>query len=180
MWWDLSSKFMVCKIHKLSSISLEFGSLGSLRCALCLCKKQTNWMGGELASKQTTLQLINWKYFMFCIHLLSRMFFFGEFYISHSIFMFTCKFLWSHNSKRVCWRGKLEAVIQNSVSLVSAETWQRLESVLGMPNLVALGQTLILNAWHTSLCVSIKPCLWIPCKPGNRFYATHVLAFSAS
>lgn len=31
-------------------------------------------------------------------------------------------------------KGKLEAVIQNSVSLVPAETWQRIESVLSMPN----------------------------------------------
>ena len=31
-------------------------------------------------------------------------------------------------------KGKLEAVIQNSVSLVPAETWQRIKSVLRMPN----------------------------------------------
>lgn len=122
--------------------------------------------------------VINWKYFMFYIHLI-RIFFFGEFYISHLIFMFTWKFLWSLNSKRSLLKGKLEAVIQNSVSLVPAETWQRIGGSW-LPNWVALGQILIADTWHTSLCVSIKPCLWIPCKPSNRFYATHALAFSAS
>lgn len=178
MWWDLSSKFMVCKIHKLSSISLEFGSLGSLQYALCLCKKQIEWGVSWLVSRPH----YNWLigniscsgpiFYLECSSLESSIFTFN-FYVHLQVSLVP-------QFKESLLKGKLEAVIQNSVSLVSAETWQRLESVLGMPNLVALGQTLILNAWHTSLCVSIKPCLWIPCKPGNRFYATHVLAFSTS
>lgn len=85
-------------------------------------------------------------------------FFWRVLYFTFNFYVYLQASLATHFKESLL-KGKLEAVIQNSVSLVPAETWLRIESVLGMPNLVALGQRLILNAWHTSLCFLIKPCL---------------------
>lgn len=64
-----------------------------------------------------------------------------------------------HNTQRYC-LGGLKTVSRIQWIQIPAEVWQRTESVLGMPALMADGQTLISDARHVSPPILIKPRLW--------------------
>lgn len=154
-WWDLSSRFIAYNIYQLSNISKRFEDLCNKQHDYFLCST-INTLKRRVRSDNQTWTV---KSFL-CTKTLKQSMLLLELIQAQSRLDHHLDVLQDPQFKEIL-LGGLKAVSQIQWIQIPAEVWQRTESVPGMPALMAEGQALILDAWHVSPPISIKPCLWL-------------------